>query len=110
MTHRLQTVLWGVVLAVAGIWVTGYPSPGADEIYHPTCDVYFSPNGGCTSAVVRALDGAKRDVYVQAYSFTSKPIADALVRDEQRGVKVQAILDHSQPTARGSMLKTLESA
>src|SRR5437868_2551784 len=34
-------------------------------------DVYFSPKGGCTQAVVRELNAARRTVLVQAYSFTS---------------------------------------
>jgi phosphatidylserine/phosphatidylglycerophosphate/cardiolipin synthase-like enzyme len=37
-------------------------------------------------------------VLVQAYSFTSKPIAEALVRAHQRGVKISVILDKSQRT------------
>jgi phosphatidylserine/phosphatidylglycerophosphate/cardiolipin synthase-like enzyme len=47
---------------------------------------------------VQALDNAKSTVYVQAYSFTSEPIAEALVRAHGRGVEVQAILDKSQTT------------
>jgi phosphatidylserine/phosphatidylglycerophosphate/cardiolipin synthase-like enzyme len=60
--------------------------------------VYFSPKGGCTEAVVTSLKGAKSNVLVQAYSFTSAPIAKALVDAEKRGVKVQVILDKSQRT------------
>ncbi|WP_300156078.1 phospholipase D family protein [Solidesulfovibrio sp.] len=37
-----------------------------------------------------------RAVYVQAYSFTSAPIAKALVDAARRGVKVEVILDKSQ--------------
>ena len=58
--------------------------------------VYFSPDGGCTEAVVRELGKAKSTVLVQAYSFTSAPIAKALVEAKKRGVKIQAILDKSQ--------------
>ena len=58
--------------------------------------VYFSPKGGCTEAVVSQLVKAKATVLVQAYSFTSAPIAKALVDAEKRGVKVQVILDKSQ--------------
>ena len=57
---------------------------------------YFSPKGGCTLAVVDALAGAKKSVLVQAYSFTSAPIAKALVEAKKRGVDVQVILDKSQ--------------
>ena len=61
---------------------------------------YFSPNGGCTQAVVDSLNAAKKSVLVQAYSFTSAPIARALVDAKKRGVDVQVILDKSQRTER----------
>ena len=62
----------------------------------PNLNPYFSPSGGCTEAVVSALDGAKKTVLVQAYSFTSAPIAKALVDAKKRGVDVRVILDKSQ--------------
>ena len=61
---------------------------------------FFSPNGGCTDAVVSALQAAKKTVLVQAYSFTSAPIAKALVDAKKRGVDVRVILDKSQRTER----------
>ena len=60
--------------------------------------VYFSPGGGCTKAVVEVLENAKSSVYVQAYSFTSQPIARALTDAHKRGVKVAVILDRSNQT------------
>jgi phosphatidylserine/phosphatidylglycerophosphate/cardiolipin synthase-like enzyme len=64
--------------------------------------VYFSPRGGATDAVVNVLDHATNAVLVQAYSFTSAPIAQALVSAHRRGIKVQVILDHSQRTEKYS--------
>jgi phosphatidylserine/phosphatidylglycerophosphate/cardiolipin synthase-like enzyme len=64
--------------------------------------VYFSPNGGATDAVVNSLDQATNLVLVQAYSFTSAPIAKALVDAHRRGVRVQVILDKSQRTEKYS--------
>jgi phosphatidylserine/phosphatidylglycerophosphate/cardiolipin synthase-like enzyme len=64
--------------------------------------VYFSPKGGATDAVVKALDQATNAVLVQAYSFTSAPIAKALVDAQRRGIKVQVILDRSQRTEKYS--------
>ena len=55
--------------------------------------LYFSPNGGCTEAVVKALGKAKTVVLVQAYSFTSKQIVKSLVDAHKRGVHVAIILD-----------------
>ena len=65
-------------------------------------EVFFSPHGGCTAAVVKELGNAKTSVLVQAYSFTSAPIAKALVDAHKRGVRVEVILDRSQRTAKHS--------
>ena len=64
--------------------------------------VYFSPKGGCTEAVVETLNSASNTVWVQAYSFTSAPIAKALVDAKRRGLQIQVILDKSQRTGRYS--------
>jgi len=63
-----------------------------------TWEVYFSPNGGCTDAIVRELDKAQSTVLVQPYSFTSYRIAKALLDAHKRGIKVEVILDKSQKT------------
>jgi phosphatidylserine/phosphatidylglycerophosphate/cardiolipin synthase-like enzyme len=74
------------------------PPPVLPQEKPPTWEVYFSPNGGCTDAIVRELDNARSTVLVQAYSFTSYRIAKALLDAHKRGVKVELILDKSQRT------------
>jgi phosphatidylserine/phosphatidylglycerophosphate/cardiolipin synthase-like enzyme len=44
---------------------------------------------------VTELNKAKSEILVQAYSFTSKPIAQALVDAHKRGVHTEIILDKS---------------
>jgi phosphatidylserine/phosphatidylglycerophosphate/cardiolipin synthase-like enzyme len=61
-----------------------------------TVDAYFSPHGGGTVAIGKEINNAKSEVMVQAYSFTSKPIAKALVDAHTRGIKIEVILDKSQ--------------
>ena len=73
-------------------------------------DVYFSPNGGATDAVVREINNAKHEILVQAYSFTSTPIASALVASQKRGLKVEAILDKSNVKQGYSSVTFLENA
>ena len=68
----------------------------------PKIEVFFSPRGGCTDAVVRELGKARKTVLMQAYSFTSAPIAKALVEAKRRGVDVRIILDKTQRTDRYS--------
>jgi len=60
--------------------------------------VCFSPRGGCTQLIVDTLASARSVVLVQAYSFTSEPIGQALVEAHGRGVDVEVILDKSQRT------------
>lgn len=72
--------------------------------------VYFSPKGGCTDAITGAINQAKTEILVQAYSFTSAPIAKALVNAHKRGVKVLAILDKSQRSERYTSATFLTNA
>jgi phosphatidylserine/phosphatidylglycerophosphate/cardiolipin synthase-like enzyme len=64
--------------------------------------VFFSPNGGATQAAVNALGQATNSVLVQAYSFTSPALAQAMVAAQRRGVAVHIILDRSQRTEKYS--------
>lgn len=92
-----------LLLAFSFSLVVGCQSPRATGVLPPTTqqpawDVCFSPKGGCTDLVVRTLSQARNTVHVQAYSFTSQPIAQALVDAHRRGVAVEAILDKGQRT------------
>lgn len=69
----------------------------AATTYHPSAvHVWFSPDGGCTEAIVDALKSAKKTVRVQAFLFTSPHIATALIEARKRGLDVAVILDGSQ--------------
>jgi len=61
--------------------------------------VCFSPPlpQGCdpTQTVTQALNSAQHQILVQAFSFTSAPIATAIVNARKRGVDVRVILDKS---------------
>lgn len=72
-------------------YAASYPTSNQGDIR-----VFFSPSGGCTEAIVRELNQAQRQILVQAYSFTSEPIAAACVQAHKRGVSVYAVLDRSQ--------------
>lgn len=68
----------------------------------PSIRVAFSPNGEATDAVVGVIREAKNTIQVAAYSFTSRPIAEALVTASRRGVDVRVVLDKSNETGRYS--------
>jgi phosphatidylserine/phosphatidylglycerophosphate/cardiolipin synthase-like enzyme len=70
----------------------------------PSITVHFSPKGGCTDAVVKHLDAAKKTILVQVYNFSSPPIADALIAAHKRGVDVRIIIDHVASTEKSCLL------
>jgi len=89
----LLPVSLGVVFWVALCSCAAVPAENTSPL---NWEVYFSPNGGCTDAIVKELDKAQSTVLVQAYPFTSYKIAKALLEAHKRGVKVEIILDRSQ--------------
>jgi phosphatidylserine/phosphatidylglycerophosphate/cardiolipin synthase-like enzyme len=72
--------------------------------------VYFSPHGGCTDAIVSAVDQARNSLHVQAYSFSSHRITRAIIAAQAREVKVAVILDKSNELEPHSDLRALVSA
>jgi phosphatidylserine/phosphatidylglycerophosphate/cardiolipin synthase-like enzyme len=73
------------------------PAPSPSVTTTPSAvTVCFTPGGHCTEAIVKALSDAKHTILVQAYSFTSAPIAKALLNAHKRGIQVQVILDKGQ--------------
>ncbi len=76
----------------------------------PPIEVYFSPQGGCTDAIVKEIDAAKKTVRVQAYSFTSRAIARALAEAERRGVDVRIIFDDEESHEEFSLAPMLHDA
>ena len=85
---RFRTSRHFVLLGILGLWLVPNTESAADTSFAAQVSVYFSPHGGCTEAIVRELGAAHTQVLVQAYSFTSAPIARALIAAKKRGVKV----------------------
>jgi phospholipase D len=57
--------------------------------------VCFTPGENCQSEIVQAINGAEKQIRVQAYGFTSLPILQALQQAISRGVDVELALDKS---------------
>ncbi|MEI8120425.1 MAG: phospholipase D family protein [bacterium] len=96
MTGSRFSSLFAVCLAAllsGPVWANGT---------NPAWAVYFSPQGGCTAAIVAEIAKARTTIHVQAYSFTSDTIAKALLNAHKQGVKVSVILDKSQRTGKYS--------
>ncbi len=108
-THSLHLLLYSLLLLLATdlpVWAdTRAEITGVDRMM--TC---FVPGDDCQGEIVRVIDAAQVELYVQAYSFTSAPIAQAVVRAQGRGVHVIAVLDKSQRRERYSGATYLANA
>src|SRR5437899_777465 len=51
------------------------PIEASDTFASAKVSVHFSPKGGATATVAQEIGNAKSQILVQAYSFTSAPIA-----------------------------------
>jgi len=58
--------------------------------------VYFSPDGGCESAVLNWIGKANSTIHVLIYSFTLDSIGNALIDAHERGVEVKVVFEKSQ--------------
>lgn len=67
-------------------------------------NVCFSPNAGCTDAIIREISSARRSILIQAYSLTSAPIAKALLQAKKRGISVEGVMDKSNETQKYSAI------
>ena len=61
-----------------------------------TIEYAFTPGDDAAGLIVRAIDGARSQILVQAFSFTHTGIAEALIRAKSRGLDVQVIADPGQ--------------
>jgi phosphatidylserine/phosphatidylglycerophosphate/cardiolipin synthase-like enzyme len=84
----------------------GTPAGGSDG----DLACWFSPRGGCTEAVVAEISRANRSIQVLSYTFTSRPIANALIDARHRGVQVTIVADKSEQRDNHSEIATLARA
>ena len=92
--YGLLCLLVGGIAGTLCSLYTADPSNNFSE--KPAYAPYFSPKGGCTEAIVKEIDAAEKEIYMQAYSFTSKAIGDALCAAEKRNIKLCILVDQEQ--------------
>ena len=59
-------------------------------------EILFSPQDNCAQRIISEIDKAKHSVYVAMYLFTSRPIAQSLVRAKERGIDIKVIIDETE--------------
>lgn len=61
-----------------------------------TVQLAFTPWDNAEAMIVDRIRGAKQQILVQAFSFTSRALASALIAAKKRGVDVQVMADREQ--------------
>ena len=88
--------------------VTAYAGPKAGSA---VVEVAFTPNDDVAGLIVERIGRAKESIQMQAYLFTDRRIANALLAARKRGVAVEIIGDAAQAQAGGlPFLPALERA
>jgi phosphatidylserine/phosphatidylglycerophosphate/cardiolipin synthase-like enzyme len=100
VTARVRGAPIFVALALlANLWLAPHTArafdPGTNRPLAAagTVEVAFSPWEDTEGLVLRAIRSAKTEIYVQAYLFTSRGLARALIEAKQRGVAVEVLAD-----------------
>ena len=96
----LKKLLGGFLLLSCGYSLTSLASIPISTC--PDIQVCFTPGQNCTAEITEVIDAAKKSIFVQAYSFTSMPIAEHFIAAKNRGIAVNVILDKSQKSQRYS--------
>ncbi len=104
--RRRENPYFTLVLALCIFHCPFAPSSSWAGIVVQAC---FSPKGNCSNHIIGELQRAEREILVAVYAFTSREIAWALVRAQQRGIKVRVLLDRKfdreSKYSKGSFLK-----
>jgi phosphatidylserine/phosphatidylglycerophosphate/cardiolipin synthase-like enzyme len=87
---------------------SGQPTEFARGSSYTLC---FVPDGAsCEDLLVNSINATTQSLLIQAYSFTSAPIAKAVAAAHARGVDVRVILDKSQTSERYTSATFLKNA
>jgi len=62
-------------------------------------NVYFSPDDGVMDIILQEVYGAREEIAFLGYSFTSDPLAQALVDKARQGVRVMGVFDSDMVAA-----------
>lgn len=93
-----------LIQGCAGSSHTNLISLPTKSVSCPVIHACFTPGQDCTHQITDQISKADHSILVQAYNFTSKDIANALIEAKNRGVKVKVILDKSQRKQKYSLL------
>lgn len=106
---RPQKLKFALYLCAGLSWAHSAPAYDFSLIRQPasiaaagSVQVAFTPGDNAAALIVQAVENARKQVLVQAYSFTSRDIAQALIDARRRGLDVQLLADPKQARTTGN--------
>ncbi len=96
---RMALALPALLACVTASADTAPATNGARLAATGSIEAAFTPGTRIDNLIIAVIGDAKREVLVNAYSFTQRRIATALIAAHQRGVSVQVIADSQQAAA-----------
>lgn len=87
-------VIAGAMCLGAALPAWAFQSPQTD--LSTGIQVFFTPGDDAAGNIIKAIDNARQQVLVQAFSFTHPGIAKALIAAHKRGLDVRLIADLDQ--------------
>lgn len=70
-------------------------------------NAYFTPSLECENNLIKRIDKAENTIDAAVYAINNKDIVKALIRADERGVKIRILTDRLQAGQRSSRVKEL---
>lgn len=115
-TGHIREISLMVIALVVGInlgskeidsWL-GHPQQQAESDFKISIETCFTPHQKCMPKIIQHIGAARESIFMRMYAFTSKEVADALIRAHQRGVQVVVLCDKGQAKQQHSQEKRLK--
>lgn len=100
MRHKRIALAGGALAGLVALGAAAFDFSGQEKpatvAATATVHVAFTPGDDVAGQIVESIRQARRQVLVQAFSFTHDGIARALVEAHKRGIEVKLIADREQ--------------
>lgn len=107
----MTLLFWAAIGASSAVIGVPAAAKSAAQEQKAKVEVAFTPGDDIAGLIVKRIERAKATVQVQAYLFTDRRIANALLAARKRGVEVEVIGDAAQQQSGGlPHLKALDRA
>lgn len=94
--HGLRAGALSLVFVAFTMPATAQAPAAAPIPLQGTVQIAFTPRDDAEGMIIAAINAARRQILVQAFNFTSRNLANALIAAKRRGVDVRLTADREQ--------------